>query len=71
MFGTIIGLLKSGAEALATFLRLRERSKNEEAGANAENLKQRERADAVRDAMDGVEPGGKSGTSDGMRRGKY
>ena len=67
MLGTILGLAKSGLEAVAVFLRLRERSKNEEAGAQKQREADRKKADEIQAKMDSVDPSGKSATGDRLR----
>ena len=54
MLGNVLGVLRRGLEALATWLRLRERSKNEKAGANQERLKQIDEVEHARKAMGDV-----------------
>lgn len=71
MLGSILGLVRSGLEALATFLRLRERAENEDAGAHKQREQDRERADAIKRKVDAVDPSGKRDVVDRLRRRGY
>lgn len=71
MLGSILGLVRSGLEALATFLRLRERAENEDAGARKQREQDRERADAIKRKVDAVDPSGKRDVVDRLRRRGY
>lgn len=71
MLGTVLGLVKGGVEALGTFLRLRERSKNEQAGANEQRLKQIDEVKDAREKMDKIDGPTVDGAVDRLRKGGF